>query len=127
MNLLQQLLLTNNYISIYQHAFEILNMYDTSDYTLRLCVAPGHYSGHNNLPTVDEVAEIVPGIDGCPMDCKDIILTLFLEHHEENDNDNSESNQPTPKLQCIYESHPAYTPLQYVLLFHMESLDGTVI
>ena len=112
MQLLQQLLLDNNgYASIYQHAFEILNLFDSPDYSIRLCAAPNKYSGHNNLPTVDEVAVIVPGTSN-PKDSRDIILsqrpTLIDEHNDEKHYRN---------LQRISDGHPAYAPLHYVLLF----------
>ena len=53
----------NTYTPIYQHAFEVLQMYDAPDYTVKLCVVPGHDPHHYNLPTANEVGVILPGED----------------------------------------------------------------
>ena len=43
MGILQQVISHYNaYTLIYQHAYEILRIYDAPDYTVNLCVAPGN-------------------------------------------------------------------------------------
>jgi len=112
MQLLQQLLLDNNgYASIYQHAFEILEQFDAPDYSIRLCATPNKYSGYNNLPTVDEVAVIIPGTSN-QGDNRDIILSRRPTLRNSDDGKKHYQN-----LQRISDGHPAYAPLHYVLLF----------
>ena len=64
---------------------------------LRECTDGRRY----NLPTVDEIAAVIPG-DGSEDvgELRDIVLHL----HEDG-------------LQCISHLHPSYLPLHYVLLF----------
>ena len=44
----------NAYASIYQHAYEVLRTYDAPDFTVKLCVVPGHDPRRYNLPTADK-------------------------------------------------------------------------
>jgi hypothetical protein len=70
------------------------------DLPLRIHVTIQQDQRRYNAPVVDEIAAIIPG-DGINADnSRDIIL-----------------HQVGGALQRIYETHPAYTPLHYVLLF----------
>ena len=61
MRILQQVMSDNNaYAPIYQHAYEILRIYDAPDYTVKLCVLPGNDPRRYNLSTADEVGVILP-------------------------------------------------------------------
>ena len=43
MHVLQRIMWDYNaYAPIYQHAYEVLRMYDAPDYTVKLCIVPGH-------------------------------------------------------------------------------------
>jgi hypothetical protein len=66
MHILQEMLLLHHrYAAVYQHAFEVLDGYDPNDdVSIRLRVTPGHDSRRYNLPAADEVAVILPGVDG---------------------------------------------------------------
>jgi hypothetical protein len=101
---LQDMLLEHHqYASIYRHAYEILERYDPNDdVAIHLRVAPGHDRRRYNLPTADEVAVILPGVDGdnTQVSQRDIVL-----------------QNRTGGLQIISDLHPAYVPLYYVLLF----------
>ena len=56
MRVLQQVLSDHNmYTPIYRHAYEILQIYNAPDYTVKLCVVPGNDPRRYNLPTADEV------------------------------------------------------------------------
>ena len=68
----------------------------------RTWVAPGHDRRRYNLPTADEVAVILPGMEGDSMQLsqRDIVL-----------------QNRAGGLQIINDLHPAYVPLYYVLLF----------
>ena len=107
----------NPYASIYQHAYEILQSYDAPDYTVKLCVVPGHDPRRYNMPTADEVGVILPHQTDFQGDSRDIILHLQPQHyHTPNDDRNR------LRLERISEGHAAYAPLHYVLLFpHGES------
>jgi hypothetical protein len=90
----------HRYATIYKHAYEILCHYNTSaNYSIRLKAAPGIHPRSGNLPSADEVAVIIPG-DGQQGSSHDIIL-----HTRDG------------ALHRINETHPAYIPLQYPLLF----------
>ncbi|KAF8805649.1 hypothetical protein BYT27DRAFT_7296327 [Phlegmacium glaucopus] len=102
----------NTYSAIYQHAYEVLEMYDAPDFTMKLCVLPGNDPRRYNLPTTDEVGVILPGGDDFRGDYRDIIIHLRPQHYH-NRHDHREHLQ----LQRINEGHPAYAPLHYVLLF----------
>jgi hypothetical protein len=60
----------------------------------------GHDPRLYNQPTGDAVAAILPGDGDQPVDGRDIILTT-----------------KDGKLRRIWETHPAYTPLNYVFMF----------
>ena len=102
----------NAYTPIYQHAYEVLRAYDAPDYTVRLCVVPGNYPRHYNLPTADEVGVILPGENTFQGDHRDIVIHLRPQHYF-----NSSDHQNHLQLQRISEGHAAYAPLHYVLLF----------
>ena len=113
MRLLQEILTHHNaYTPIYRHAFEILQMYDAPDYTVKLCVAPGNDLRRYNLPTADEVGIILPGDNTFQGDYRDIIIHLRPQHYR-----NSHDDREHLQLQRINEGHAAYAPLHYVLLF----------
>lgn len=103
---LQEMVQTYNpYVLIYRHAFEILERYDPNeDVSIRLRVAPSyrHHRAQYNLPTADEVAVILPGVDGD--DTRYTQRDIILQRHK-------------GELQIISDLHPAYVPLYYVLLF----------
>jgi hypothetical protein len=104
LRILQDILLTyHQYTPVYQHAHEILKHYDPNDdVSIRLRVAPGLDRRRFNLPTADEVAVILPGVEESTTQShqRDIIL-----HSRAGD------------LHVISDLHPAYVPLYYVLLF----------
>jgi hypothetical protein len=67
----------HQYVPIYCHAYEILKCYDPDDdVSIHLQVAPGHDHCQYNLPTADEVAVILPGVeeDNMQLSQCDIIL-----------------------------------------------------
>ncbi|KAF8348758.1 hypothetical protein F5887DRAFT_879745, partial [Amanita rubescens] len=101
MEILEGLLRANHqYAPLYLHAHEVLAQYpDTSDVSVRLRVAPGTDTRRYNLPTVDEVAVILP-TDVSSTEPRDIVL-----------------RRRGGVLQRISDCHPAYAPLQYPLLF----------
>lgn len=52
MHILQKVMFDfNAYTPIYQHAYEVLQSYNAPDYSVRLCVVPGHDPRRYNLPT----------------------------------------------------------------------------
>ena len=96
------LLIHHRYAHIYQHTYEILNDYDPLEDVL-ICLQVG--STHDrrfNLPTADEVAVILPGVDGDDKHVRERDIVLHSRAGE---------------LQIITDLHPAYVPLYYVLLF----------
>jgi hypothetical protein len=98
---LQDMLLQHHqYTPIFKHAHEILCDYNgpADDAEVRLRVAPGLDKRRYNLPTADEVAVILPGMQSKAP--RDIVLR----------------NRAGP-LYRISDLHPAYAPLQYPLLF----------
>jgi hypothetical protein len=100
MSVLQDVIRNNHqYAPVYMHAYEILRNEQSEELCIRLRVAPGTDRRRYNLPTADEVAVILPG-DESHSEARDIIL-----------------RNRGGGLQRISECHPAYTPLQYVLLF----------
>ena len=103
METLQTMLLNSHpYTNQFKHAFELLEQYpDEADASVRLQVMPGHNQRCYNLPTSDEIVVILLG-DGTAPDRWDIIL----RHRSDNQS-----------LTWIDNSHPAYSPLHYVLLF----------
>jgi hypothetical protein len=113
MQTLQQVMYDYNaYSPIYRHAYEVLQMYDAPDYTVKLCVVPGNDPRRYNLPTTDEVGIILPENDSFRGDFRDIILHLRPRHYY-----NTFHNQEHVQLDRINEGHAAYAPLHYVLLF----------
>lgn len=104
-SLQDMLLYHHQYVPVYRHAHEILSCYNPDDdVSIRLRVMPGYHRhrGRYNLPTTDEVAVILPGVDGenTQFSQRDIVLRYR-----------------TGGLQIISDLHPAYVPLYYVLLF----------
>ena len=113
MHTLQRLMLDYNaYTPIYQHAYEVLQTYDTPDYTVKLCVLPGNDPRRYNIPTADEVGVILPGENLFQGDHRDIILYLRPQYYS-----NPHNHHDNLQLHQISEGHPAYAPLHYVLLF----------
>lgn len=93
------------YAQLYLHANEILTSHsaldNVPDLAVRICFDPTrHNRRRDNLPSADEVAVILPGDGSQPTGPRDIILRARGGH-----------------LQRISDTHPAYTPLHYVLLF----------
>jgi Helitron helicase-like domain at N-terminus len=112
MQILQQVMSEYNaYTPIYRHAYEVLQMYNAPDYTVKLCVVPGHDPRRYNLPTADEVGVILPDNNDFQGDYRDIIIHLRPQHYRTND------NVQHLQLDRINEGHTAYAPLHYVLLF----------
>lgn len=107
MSALQTMLIQHHqYATVFKQAFEILKDFDnTPDAEVKLRVQPsaGEHRGRHNLPTVNEVAMIMPG-DTSSSDYRDIILRRRMAPGQ-------------TRLYRIHEGHPAYTPLHYVLLF----------
>lgn len=100
---LQDMLTSNHcYASVFRHAHEVLHDSEAEDVTLSLHCLSSNDRRRYNLPTTDEVAVIIPNIDGWDWDTdgRDIIL-----HHR------------ADGLTHISEGHPAYVGLHYVLLF----------
>ena len=90
---------SHQYAQMYRHAHEILRTYGPTDNaTVRLRLAPNTDHRRYNLPTVDEVAVILPSDHSTHP--RDIILRL----------------RQGP-LHRISDLHPGYCPLQYPLLF----------
>lgn len=101
MQVIQDVLLRHHqYAPVYQHAHNVLREYNPNDdVSIRLRVDPSVDRRRYNLPTADEVAVILPG-DGETSQPRDIVL-----HRRDG------------ALRTISDLHPAYAPLQYVLLF----------
>ncbi|PBK97448.1 hypothetical protein ARMGADRAFT_1134740 [Armillaria gallica] len=99
--LLETILRTHHqYALIYCYAAKILEQYgDSSNKTITLCVDLTSDKHTYNLPTADEVAVILPDCSSLS-EYRDIILHRW-----------------DGPLKCIHSNHPAYAPLQYVLLF----------
>ena len=96
---LQAMLIAHHqYVGIYKHAMEILKQHNAEDVQVRLRLTPQLDRRRYNLPTSNEVAMILPGTSADAP--RDIILRRRDGH-----------------LQRISDLHPAYTPLQYPLLF----------
>ena len=100
METLQTLLHASHcYAALYRHAHEVLQACGpTENATVRLRLAPSMDRRRYNLPTVDEVAVILPTDHSTHP--RDIVLRL----------------RQGP-LHRISDLHPAYSPLQYPLLF----------
>lgn len=78
--------------SVYHHAHEILEHYDPNDdVSICLHVTPAHDRWHYNLPTIDEVVVILPGIDSDNRQLSQ--CDIILQNH-------------TGGLQIINDLHP---------------------
>ncbi|KAJ8453935.1 hypothetical protein ONZ45_g19505 [Pleurotus djamor] len=102
------LLLHHRYVPVFRQAFEILASYEhLPNLEIRLRVQlpqtrrnlENNHPRRYNLPTVDEVAMIIPS-GPTDYDFRDIVL-----------------HQKGGGLRRISEGHPAYLPLHYVLFF----------
>ena len=98
-NDLQNMLMVHHpFTQTYRHAYQVLQEHrDNIDYQVTLRLTPGTNRGMYNLPTVNEVAFILPGT--VVTEPRDIVLRLhggLLEH--------------------ISDLNPAYATLQYPLL-----------
>jgi hypothetical protein len=102
----------NTYLTVYQHAFEVLQRYNAPDYTMKLCVLPGNDPRRYNLLTVNEVGIILPGGEDLEGDYRDIIVHLRPQYYH-----NTHDGQDHLQLHRIDEAHAAYAPLHYVILF----------
>ncbi|KAG5565923.1 hypothetical protein RHGRI_001745 [Rhododendron griersonianum] len=97
------LLQVNPFVDKFRQAYAILEQLDVAGQTLP---AHLHYSSSKdrrtyNLPTIDEIAVVIPGDGSKASGMRDIVL------HLRGDN----------QLMQINECHPVYLPLHYVLLF----------
>ncbi len=94
----------NPYVALYQHAYLIMKDKPHEEYPnieVRLHVGDGTDGRQYNLPTVDELAAIIPGDGSEPVkNDRDIVLHM----HDDS-------------LKHISQLHPSYQPLHYVLLF----------
>jgi hypothetical protein len=93
------LLECHEYTPVYQQAYEILHGYDIhEDVSVTLRLKPGMDHRRYNLPTVSELAVLIPNAeDSLP---RDIVLR----------------RRDRRGLDRISELHPGYVPLQYPLL-----------
>ncbi|KAJ7315484.1 hypothetical protein DFH08DRAFT_626380, partial [Mycena albidolilacea] len=102
MEILQRAISDNHqYAPLFWHAHGVLANAapdNTDNISVRLRVAPGVHAQRGNLSTADEVAVILPNVQGS--EPHDIILRR--------------RNGP---LLRISDLHPAYAPLYYMLLF----------
>lgn len=100
---LQDLLLEHHqYAPIYMHAYKILQGYDPKDdVSICLRVQPGNNPRRYNLPTANEVAVILPQTGNL----------------NENNPCNIVLHCCNGPLWTIHDTHHAYVPLYYVLLF----------
>ncbi|KZT54764.1 hypothetical protein CALCODRAFT_547562, partial [Calocera cornea HHB12733] len=104
----QMLQETHVYAQLYKHAFEVLKEEEDRNQaagrpnqvvSVRLHVDPRKDPRHYNMPTVDEVAVIIPNTDSNQY--RDIVLHNRTDGH----------------LQPMRTGDPAYMPLHYVLAF----------
>jgi len=100
LSLQNMLLRVNRYSSMFFHAFEILQTTPSRDLGIRILADPSTDLRRYNLPSVDEIAVIVPGQQDHAMNPRDIVLQQRGGDHE-----------------FIHDHHYAYAPLHYVLLF----------
>ncbi|KIL59782.1 hypothetical protein M378DRAFT_54879, partial [Amanita muscaria Koide BX008] len=100
MQQLQDYLTVNHqYAGIYRHAWEILRLHpNIENHCVRLHVIPGSDHRRYNLPTVDEPAIVIPNTPFTSR--RDILLRA----------------RDGP-LHRVHDTHSAYCPLQYPLLF----------
>ncbi len=93
----------NPYVALYRHAYLIMKDKPREEYPnieVRLHVGDGTDGRRYNLPTVDELAAIIPG-DGSEPVQNDRDIVLRMHDHS---------------LKCISQLHPSYQSLHYVLL-----------
>ncbi|KAJ2918720.1 hypothetical protein MD484_g1693, partial [Candolleomyces efflorescens] len=97
---LQNMLMIHHpFTQTYRHAYQILQEHqDNIDYQVTLRLTPGTNRGVYNLPTVNEVAFILPGT--VITEARDIVLRLH-----------------GGLLKRISDLNPAYATLQYPLIF----------
>ena len=101
----QQMLIANNpFVPLYKHAYQIMHESPPelqSSLQMSLVLQQGDDHCQYNLPTIDEIAAIIPGIGEEDVDHnRDIVL-----HYKHGG------------LCNISHLHPHYAPLHYVLLF----------
>ncbi|EIW56296.1 uncharacterized protein TRAVEDRAFT_150795, partial [Trametes versicolor FP-101664 SS1] len=90
----------HRYAAVYQHAHEILTREESDDALLCLRFDPATDRRRYNLPTVEELALIIPGTGEEIHHSRDIVL-----------------RKRSGLLERISDCHPAYACLHYVLLF----------
>jgi hypothetical protein len=90
----------NRYKDLFLHAFEILNTTPSRDLAIQIVADPSTDLRRYNVPTVNEIAVIIPGDPTYAVNPRDIIL-----------------HKRDGPLQFIHDHHSAYAPLHYVLLF----------
>ena len=102
MRKLQNVLLEHHqYATLFRNAHELLLQYPTdSSITIHLLADPARDQRRYNLPTVGEIAAVIPGDGSQATDSRDIVL------HRRNG-----------PLQRISEGHRSYACLHYVLFF----------
>ncbi len=110
MSALQELLHdVNPYVPLYRHAYLIMKDKPHEEYPnleVRLHVGDGTDDQRYNLPTVDELAAVIPGDGSEPVkNEQDIVLCM----HDQS-------------LKRISQLHPSYQSLHYVLLFPYREL-----
>lgn len=102
MDKLQTILLQHHcYSALFRHAYEVLAQQPAdSPISIRLLADPTRDQRRYNLPTVSEIAAIVPGDGTQVTDSRDIVL-----------------HRRTGPLQRIHDGHRSYACLHYVLFF----------
>jgi hypothetical protein len=109
MHLLQDILSHNHkYAHIYRHIHEVLAAIPPElqeNVMVQLCAESARPSCQYDLPSVDEIAVVIPGDGTQYTDSCDIVLT-----------------PRSGSLHRINDAHPAYACLHYVLLFPWGSL-----
>lgn len=102
MRQLQDILLQHHrYAAIFQQAHEILARFpEDSPVTIRLLADPHRDQHRYNLPSISEIAAVIPGNGTAGVDGRDIIL-----------------HRRRGGLTKISDSHRSYTCLHYVLFF----------
>jgi hypothetical protein len=97
------LLISHQYATIYWHAYEILQSEGATELWLSLHQDSSKDRRRYNLPSVDEVAAVIPGAGAPTGDKRDVVVRL-------------RTSEDSP-LQRISDASPAYSALHYVLLF----------
>ena len=101
-NLQDVMRIYNKYSDIYQHAYEVLQRYDSPDCHVKLCMLPGRDPRRFNMPTADEIAVILPGDNSTRGDYRDILLYLRPQSRQTVNHENH------LRLRRINEGHSAY-------------------